>query len=73
VHTVFLFAVPEMEAKTYLNLIASIARLSQNAELVEKLRLAQTAGAMFQILEQVPLRQPRPASAATLPACLEAR
>jgi mannitol/fructose-specific phosphotransferase system IIA component (Ntr-type) len=59
VQTVFLFAVPKMEAKAYLNLIAGIARLSQNAVLLEKLRRARDPKTMFDVLGEVSLCQPR--------------
>ena len=64
VQTIFLFAVPETEAKTYLNLIAAVARLSQNAALLEQLQRARDEQGMFEILQQAPLRQPRPAATA---------
>jgi mannitol/fructose-specific phosphotransferase system IIA component (Ntr-type) len=59
VQTVFLFAVPEMKAKAYLNLIAAIARLSQNAVLLERLRRARDPKIMFDVLGEVSLCQPR--------------
>jgi PTS system fructose-specific IIC component len=59
VRLVWLFAVPELATKAYLNLVASIARLSQNASLVEQLIRAQDARNMFAILEQVPLLHTR--------------
>jgi PTS system fructose-specific IIC component len=54
---VFLFAVPESKAKTYLDLIAAVARLTQNVTLIEELRQATDGKMMFSILGQVPLRQ----------------
>src|SRR5438270_8906732 len=60
--TVFLFAVPEAESKTYLNLIAAVARLSQNPVLLEQLVRAPDGGSMFEVLEQVALRQRGPAA-----------
>ena len=65
VRLVWLFAVPELETKAYLNLVASIARLSQNTSLVEQLMCAQDARSMFAILEQVPLRHSRSPELAT--------
>lgn len=62
VHTVFLFAAPESEAKTYLTLISAVARLSQNPGLVEQLENAPDAAAMFAVLRQATLSLPRHAS-----------
>lgn len=56
VHTVFLFATPEAEAKNYLTLICAVARMTQRSALVEQLRRAADAAAMFSLLQQVPLR-----------------
>lgn len=60
VHTVFLFAAPEPEAKTYLNLISAVARLSQNSALVDQLRRAPDARNMFAVLQQVPVFRATP-------------
>jgi mannitol/fructose-specific phosphotransferase system IIA component (Ntr-type) len=57
--TVFLFAVPEGEARTYLSLVAAVARLNQNRVLLEQLRRAPDGKSMFKVLEQVHLREPR--------------
>lgn len=62
--TVFLFAVPEAEALTYLNLIAAVARLSQNPVLLEQLVRAPDRQSMFEVLQHVPLRQRGPAAVA---------
>jgi mannitol/fructose-specific phosphotransferase system IIA component (Ntr-type) len=61
VQMVILFAVAEFEAKAYLNLIAGVARLSQNLNLVEQLRQAGDKSAMVKVLEQIPLREIRSA------------
>ncbi len=55
VHTVLLFAVPEMEARTYLDLICAVARLSQSSALVERLQHAPDADSMFAVLGEVSL------------------
>lgn len=74
VQTVLLFAVPEAEAKTYLSLIAAVAKLSQNDGLVEQLLRAPDSQSMFAVLRQVPLRQPRlPAIGSFKPRSLETR
>ena len=54
--TVFLFAVPEEEAKTYLNVIAAVTKLNQNTDLLEQLQHAPDGKTMFGVLEQIPLR-----------------
>ena len=64
VHTVFLFASPEPEAKTYLNLISAVARLSQSSALVEQLRRAPDAHGMFAVLQQVPVFRASPVTPA---------
>ena len=58
-HMVFLFAVPEAEAKMYLNLVAGVAKLSQKPTLLEQLHSAPDGDSMFRILEQIPLRETR--------------
>jgi mannitol/fructose-specific phosphotransferase system IIA component (Ntr-type) len=57
VQIVFLFAVPEADAKTYLNVISAVARLSENTELVGQLIRAPDAKTMFEVLEHAPLRR----------------
>lgn len=52
VKIVWLFAVPESETRAYLSLIASIARFSQNALLMDQLAKAVDASAIFNILLQ---------------------
>ena len=61
VQVVFLFAVPEAQAKTYLNVISAVAKLSQNPALVRELMRAPDGEAMFEVLKHAPLRQPRSA------------
>ena len=51
---VFLFAIPEAEAKAYLDLIAALSRLSREAALCEQLMRAPDSQTMFAVLEQVP-------------------
>jgi PTS system nitrogen regulatory IIA component len=55
VQTVFLFAVPDHAAKAYLNLISAVARLTQNNPLLDRLRTAADAHAIFNVLKEVPL------------------
>lgn len=57
VQTVLLFAIPDAEAKTYLNLIASVARLTQSPELLDQLDRSRDAETMLKVLGQVPLRR----------------
>ena len=54
---VFLIAVPATEAASYLNLLASLARLGQQPEMLAQLRAAQTAEAILAVLEKIKLRQ----------------
>ncbi len=63
VQTIFLFAVPELEARTYLSLVAALAKLSQSSDLLEQLLRAPDARAMYEVLEQIPLRRPQPPAA----------
>jgi mannitol/fructose-specific phosphotransferase system IIA component (Ntr-type) len=65
--TVFLFAVPEEEAKTYLNVIAALARLNQNTALLEQLLHAPDGKTMFGVLGQIPLAHARLATLAASP------
>jgi PTS system nitrogen regulatory IIA component len=62
---IFLFAVPEAEAGTYLRVVAGVAKLSQNPILLEQLRGAPDAQTMFEVLRQVSLRVRGPALALT--------
>jgi mannitol/fructose-specific phosphotransferase system IIA component (Ntr-type) len=60
VHMVFLFSVPEAAAANYLALVSGLARLNQDPAQLEKLFCAPDGAAMFEILGQIELRQPRP-------------
>ena len=60
VHTVFLFAVPEADARTYLDLIAAVAKLNQNASLLQRLQHAHASETVFEILNEVALRNRQP-------------
>jgi len=60
---IFLFAVPEAEATTYLSLVAAVARLNQNPALLQQLHSAPDANSMFKIFEQIPLCLRRPIAA----------
>jgi len=57
VQFIFLMAVPATDVAGYLRLLASLARLGQQPELLAQLRLADTAEAILAMLEKVPLRQ----------------
>ena len=63
VSLVFLFAIPETDARVYMNLIYGLARLSKSPHLVEQLLKASDTFAIFNVLKQVKLRatQPTPA------------
>ena len=63
VHMVFLFAVPEAAAANYLALVSGLAQLNQDPAQLEKLFCALDGGAMFEVLAEIKLRQPRPARA----------
>jgi mannitol/fructose-specific phosphotransferase system IIA component (Ntr-type) len=54
---VWLFAVPEMETRQYLNLIAGIVRLGQDITRTQQLLKAPDALAMYDVLQQIPLRR----------------
>jgi mannitol/fructose-specific phosphotransferase system IIA component (Ntr-type) len=58
VQTIFLFAVPEHAAKSYLNLISAVARLTQNAVLLERLRVAADPSSIVAVLGEVPVPHP---------------
>jgi mannitol/fructose-specific phosphotransferase system IIA component (Ntr-type) len=57
VQCVFLLAVPATDAARYLHLLASLARLGQQPELMHQLRSAESAEAMLAVLERLPLRR----------------
>jgi mannitol/fructose-specific phosphotransferase system IIA component (Ntr-type) len=67
IQTVWLFAVPEPETKAYLNLIAAVAKLSQNNTLIEQILRAPDNRTMYSVLEQVPLRRLQSLEVATNP------
>ncbi len=60
VRMVFLFAVPETDATTYLTLVSGLGRLAQDANLIQGLVSASDGDAMLNILGRVPLRQTHP-------------
>ena len=57
VQFIFLLAVPATNAASYLHLLASLARLGQQNELINDLRSAEGAEAMIAVLERIRLRQ----------------
>jgi len=57
VQLVFLLAVPATDAAGYLHLLASLARLGQQPELLDQLRAAENAEAILTALQQIKLRQ----------------
>ncbi len=57
VQLVFLLAVPATDAACYLHLLASLARLGQQPELLKELRRAETAEAILAVLERIRIRQ----------------
>ena len=57
VQLIFLLAVPATDVAGYLHLLASLARLGQQPELLTQLRVAHTAEAILTVLEQIRLRQ----------------
>ncbi|MCX6916513.1 MAG: PTS sugar transporter subunit IIA [Verrucomicrobia bacterium] len=61
VSLVFLFAVPECDGGAYLNLIASLARLSQDRLRLARLADAPDSRSMFEVLQEIPLPK-RPAA-----------
>lgn len=61
VNAIFLFVVPEAEAKTYLDLIATLAKLNQNSALLNQLLAAPDHEALFRIFDQAVMgRSQRP-------------
>ena len=56
VDLVFLMAVPPTDAARYLNLLASLARLGQQAELLAEIRDAHNAEALLAVLNKVRIR-----------------
>jgi len=57
VQLVFLIAVPATDAAGYLHLLASLARLGQQPEVLAQLREAETAEAILSVLRQIRMRQ----------------
>jgi mannitol/fructose-specific phosphotransferase system IIA component (Ntr-type) len=57
VQLVFLLAVPATDAAGYLHLLASLARLGRQPEILAQLREADHAEAILASLQQVRLRQ----------------
>jgi mannitol/fructose-specific phosphotransferase system IIA component (Ntr-type) len=57
VQLIFLLAVPATDAANYLHLLASLAKLGQQAELLAELRVADSAEAILAALQQIRLRQ----------------
>ena len=57
VQFIFLLAVPATDAAGYLHLLASLARLGQQNDLLHQLRAAESAEAILAVLEGIRLRQ----------------
>jgi mannitol/fructose-specific phosphotransferase system IIA component (Ntr-type) len=57
VQFVFLLAVPATDAAGYLHLLASLARLGQQPEVLAQLRAAESANAVLAVLENIRMRQ----------------
>ena len=57
VQLIFLLAVPATDAVNYLQLLASLAKLGQQPELLAELRAAENPEAIFAVLEQIRMRQ----------------
>ena len=57
VQLVFLLAVPATDAAGYLQLLAGLARLGQQPELLAQLRGAEDAEAIFAVLQKARMRQ----------------
>jgi PTS system nitrogen regulatory IIA component len=57
VQFIFLLAVPATDAASYLHLLASLARLGQQPELLAELRATGDAGGILAVLERIRLRQ----------------
>ncbi len=54
---IFLLAVPATDAASYLNLLASLARLGRRTEVLEQLRVAESAEAILAVLDKIRMRQ----------------
>jgi mannitol/fructose-specific phosphotransferase system IIA component (Ntr-type) len=57
VQLIFLLAVPATDAAGYLHLLASLARLGQQPDLLAQLRTAENPEAILGVLQQIKLRQ----------------
>lgn len=57
VQLIFLLAVPATDAANYLHLLASLARLGQQPDLLAELRAAENAEAILAVLERIRMRQ----------------
>jgi mannitol/fructose-specific phosphotransferase system IIA component (Ntr-type) len=57
VQLIFLLAVPATNAVNYLQLLASLAKLGQQPELLAELRAAENAETILAVLEQIRMRQ----------------
>jgi mannitol/fructose-specific phosphotransferase system IIA component (Ntr-type) len=57
VQFIFLLAVPATDAAGYLHLLASLARLGHQPEVVAQLRAAESANAILAVLENIRMRQ----------------
>jgi mannitol/fructose-specific phosphotransferase system IIA component (Ntr-type) len=57
VQLVFLLAVPATDAAGYLHLLACLARLGQQPELLAELRAAESAEAILAVLERIRMRR----------------
>ncbi len=57
VQFIFLLAVPATDAASYLHLLASLARLGQQPELLAELRAAEGAEGILAVLEKIRMRQ----------------
>lgn len=57
VELIFLLAVPATDAASYLHLLASLARLGQQPELLAELRAAEDAETILALLNRIRLRQ----------------
>jgi len=57
VQLVFLLAVPATDAASYLQLLASLARLGEQSDYLQQLRAARDAEAILSVLEKIRLRK----------------
>ena len=62
VSLVFLFAVPECDAGTYLSLLAGLAKLGQDEARLERLVDAPDSETMFELLRETPIPKRRTAA-----------